>query len=799
MRSFLALSVVVFVVAAALLSSLCLAADDATNQRIKLKIFFAVDGTSSNVSAKADIAVLEAFQKKYPNIDIATGTGMALDMDTGPLMAVAGGTSPDIIYVNLRQSDSYIRQGIVQPLDEFIEKLPPEEVNERFIPSIRPVVYRRGPDGKKHYYSVPYGILVRSLFYRKDVFRKAGLDPEKPPKDYAELLDYARKITNPDKGIYAIGMSSANISWEWYTFLSSSGGKAMVEDSQGNWKLTYNSDAGVRSAHYFAQLHHGEFRKNGKTIRGTAYQGSDYGQKFERGEIGMMFNYLDDKMIANIDPFLVGIAPVPGDGRGNFGSELNSTMMGLYAGTTDPKTREAAFRLMWFWDGPEARAIRTAVYVENGFGGFVNPAYLRKYGYGEYVKYVPRGWEDTLNFAMKHGNPEPYGQNCSTVYSVMDRPIEQILADKLGNKPPEEALPRIKQLLDGSMGNASAVLLEYVPENVMKVRRVIAFIVAIVMVLAFALVFRYLMKVFSPPPGEGRGAWQFRKYWLAYVILLPSVASIAVWQYVPLIRGAAIAFYDYRIMGGSSVIWLDNFADVLFDGFFWHSLLVTLYYVGLWIGLGFVAPIVLAIFLAEVPRLKILYRVLFYLPAVVSGTVVMFMWKNFYDPSAAGMLNKVLSLFHISEQAWLSNPSLAMLCVIIPTVWAGMGPGCLIYLAALKSVPDELYEAADLDGAGTLTKIWRVTIPMMKPLIIINLTGAFIGAFNSADFVLLMTNGGPNFATHVLGLEVFYNAFLFLKFGRAAAIGWLMGLLLLGFTAYQMKRLSNMTFSAGGK
>ena len=102
-----------------------------------------------------------------------------------------------------------------------------------------------------------------------------------------------------------------------------------------------------------------------------------------------------------------------------------------------------------------------------------------------------------------------------------------------------------------------------------------------------------------------------------------------------------------------------------------------------------------------------------------------------------------------------------MLAVVLPGIWAAAGPGSIIYLAALKSIPDEMYEAADLDGAGIWTKIWRVTLPTLKPLIlIINLLGATIGAFQASQNILVQTGGGPLYATHTLGLEIFYNAFL---------------------------------------
>jgi multiple sugar transport system permease protein len=217
-------------------------------------------------------------------------------------------------------------------------------------------------------------------------------------------------------------------------------------------------------------------------------------------------------------------------------------------------------------------------------------------------------------------------------------------------------------------------------------------------------------------------------------------------------------------------------------------------YMLLVLGLGFFSPIILAFMLHEVPRGKILFRTLYYLPAVTTGLVIMFLWKQFYEPAETGLFNRALAFIHLPAQTWLGDPKLAMLSVVLPIVWSSVGPGCIIYLAALKSIPEEYYEAADLDGAGVLSKILHITVPYLKPLIIINFVGAFVGAFRSFDFIFAMTGGGPLFSTHVAGLEIWYNAFLYLNFGYAVAAAWILGSLLVGFTVWQLRILSRIQF-----
>jgi len=146
--------------------------------------------------------------------------------------------------------------------------------------------------------------------------------------------------------------------------------------------------------------------------------------------------------------------------------------------------------------------------------------------------------------------------------------------------------------------------------------------------------------------------------------------------------------------------------------------------------------------------------------------------------------------------AWLTNPNTAMLAIVIPMVWAGMGPGCLIYLAALKGIADDFYEAADVDGATFIDKILFVIFPILKPLLIINFVGVFIASWKSTANILAMTGGG--YDTEVAGLHIFYRAFIFLKFGPATAMAWMLGFLLIGFTVHQLTILSRLEFRTTG-
>ncbi|MHC5058646.1 MAG: extracellular solute-binding protein, partial [Planctomycetota bacterium] len=618
---------------------------------------------------------------------------------------------------------------------------------------------------------------------------------------------------------------------------------------------------------------------DGKVRRGYSSKDTadSYG-KWSRGEIGMMLGYIDEKVFATINPEVTGMVPVPLGPTGIRGAELNSRMMGLFAGIEEPAVRDAAWEFMRFYESEEAVRIKTRVMVEGGLGRFVNPRYLRQFGYPEIERLSPKGWADTFGIAIETGRPEPYGRNSNVAYDLMTFPIleaeEMELKEELPADP-EERLDVLHGVLRRACARANEEMIGIVPRGERVLRRVTAVLVLIGLAATFGLVFRKLLRIFTPavPGGAEKRGWGFRKYAWAYVLLLPAVLTILVWKYVPLVRGSAMAFFDYRLMGGSTWVGVDNFGDLLFDGFWWRSIWNALRYSFLVMSMTFIPPIILAVLLQEVPRGKLVFRTICYLPAVITGLVTILLWKQFYEQSERGALNALvlsipaigfiavggallavailfarrlwlhemraaawvfvaagvllfvtvaalagpilfpakedflvslirvpLRLFSFTSEPyrWLGDPATAMMSCVIPMIWAGMGPGCLIYLAALKGIPDDYYEAADIDGATFVDKLIFVVFPMLKPLVIINFVGAFIGSWYSATGnILVMTSGGAD--TEVAGLHIWYKAFTFLKFGPATAMAWMLGFMLIGFTVYQLRILARVEFRAAGQ
>jgi|APSaa5957512622_1039677.scaffolds.fasta_scaffold05805_2 ABC-type sugar transport system permease subunit/ABC-type glycerol-3-phosphate transport system substrate-binding protein len=784
-------------------------------EKVILKVFQLPDPKETDAFTKADIAVVNAFQEKYPNIELRSFSGInieGMEMDSAPLMAIAGGVSPDIIYVNFRQSDTYIENNFLYPLDEFIAKESQQDLEYRVADAVWPVIKRKKiGEREAHTWMLPYETLCRVMMYRKDLFYRVGLDPDQPPRNWEELLDYAKRMTIPSEGVFGLYIASgAQAAYDWITYLWSAGGDAVLQDDEtGEWYASFNSEAGVSAMEFYLKLITTKWKDEfGNPQQGFVIREGDWGRMFEDGKIGMMMGYMNEQTLGGqLDPNLYGVSPCPLGPTGVRGSEINCRMMGIFSGAgesnnaglgkRDPKkVKDAAWEYIRFYDSEEARQIRLKVMIDAGFGKMQNPIYLERYGYDEYLKYCPPGWADTFNETMQSGKPEPYGHNCQKVYEYMTYPLDDCIsleeAGNLGNTSTEKRIT-IKEILDRGVARTNEKMIGKISPEERQKRNNIAIVVAI---LAFSFFLIALFKVWQifTPKNKFEPVNKKKTNFIPYLMLVPALASILLWKYVPMIMGSVIAFQDYQVVGASNWVGMQNFADVLFDPVWWSALAKTLYYMTLSLGLGFLPPLILAILLQEVSHGKILYRVIYYLPAVISGIIVIYLWKLLYDPSDAGGFNQILMALGLEKSRWVRDESLAMLCVILPGIWAGVGPGCLIYLAALKSIPNENYEAADIDGANFFHKIFYIVVPSLKALIIIQFIAAFIASAQQSGFILVMTFGGPNEATKVADLLIFEKAYLYLKFGIATTMAWMLGMMLMGFTVIQLRRLSKMEF-----
>lgn len=556
------------------------------------------------------------------------------------------------------------------------------------------------------------------------------------------------------------------------------------------------------------------------TNTGVVRVGGKPDEMFSRGEIAMMLDHVNPDTIdlilskGSLRPDQIAFGPPPR-------ADKNGKRTALTGGRAwclntqakrDPRIYQAAWEYMLFQCSEEAQRILADVYVRNGYAHLVRPQLLEKFGYQEaYEDYEP-GFREALEMAPKYGRVQPHDLH----YQHVEGPELAVPIDTMVFGGGQYKDPR--QVIITSMKEVNAKHYRILPPEVRQRRDFLGTVIFCLVVPLVIGAFIYTLRARSSEHAGtltskaaqvvGAGAGRRRNTIIAWCVMAPALLTVGLWQYLPLLRGTAMAFFDYRIYGGSEFIGLRNFIEAVTSPDFWNSVRATILYVSITLAIGFVAPIFLALMLHEVPRGKMIFRTLFYLPAITTGLVIMFLWRMFYAPVPEGLLNRIaMPILHflgvlgpdVQYIDWLHTPGLAMLCVVIPGVWAGAGPASLIYLAALKTVPEDLYESIAIDGGTFVHKIQYVMFPAMRALIMINFIGAFIGSFHAMQNVFVMTGGGPANSTMVLGIHIWSNAFLFLRFGYATAMAWVLGSVLIGFTVMQLRILKRVEFKAANQ
>jgi len=266
-----------------------------------------------------------------------------------------------------------------------------------------------------------------------------------------------------------------------------------------------------------------------------------------------------------------------------------------------------------------------------------------------------------------------------------------------------------------------------------------------------------------------------------YLFITPWIFGFIVFTAGPVLASVFFSFNIYDVIQPPRWTGLDNYKALLQDRLFWQSLKVTATYSLGAVPLGIILSLAIALVLNRDIRGVSVFRTVFYLPSVISGVAVslLFMWIFNSD---FGLLNYLLwKLFHIRGPAWIMDEHWVVPSLILMSLW-GIGGGIVIYLAGLQGIPTELYEAAEIDGAGAWGKLLKITIPMMTPVIFFNLVTGIIGSFQVFTQAYVMTAGGPHNASLFYVLYLYRNAFYYFKMGYASALAWVLFLVVLTLT-----------------
>lgn len=276
-------------------------------------------------------------------------------------------------------------------------------------------------------------------------------------------------------------------------------------------------------------------------------------------------------------------------------------------------------------------------------------------------------------------------------------------------------------------------------------------------------------------------AWARHGGLTTVLFLLPMLIVFGVFSWTPIVEAVVMSFQRTNLVTAPVWVGLHNFQAVFDDPMFLVAVRNTGYFALLALLIGYPIPLIAAVLMSEVKRMKGLYSVLAYFPVIIPPVVSVLLWKIFYDGSASGVFNTILGWVGIPPQPWIQSATSAMPSLVLEATWAGAGGTIIIYLAALQSVSPDLYDAAEVDGASIWKKIWHVTLPQLRGILFITLILQIIATAQVFLQPFLFTGGGPVNSTTTILLLIYQYAFqnsLGGAYGKATALSLMLAVFL---------------------
>jgi ABC-type sugar transport system permease subunit len=279
-----------------------------------------------------------------------------------------------------------------------------------------------------------------------------------------------------------------------------------------------------------------------------------------------------------------------------------------------------------------------------------------------------------------------------------------------------------------------------------------------------------------------------RKYYLGYLFIAAPVISTIAFLLIPMLTSLWWSFNDYSGLQPARFVGLANYLELLVkDDIFHRALRNTTLFVILGMGIGPTLGLFTALLLNRKVRFQSLFRTAYFLPVMTSMVVVATIWRVLYNRS--GLLNVALAWLGLSPVGWLADPQWALFSVVIASVWQGFGFETVVFLAALQSIPRELYEAATVDGANAWHRFLAITVPSLRPVLLFVYIYGIIGSYQVFDQVFVMTGGGPVYSTTSVVYYLF-SKFQDLRLGYASAIAYILFIILVFFSFVQWRFFS---------
>ncbi len=770
-----------------------------TDKKTKLVVW----GTTESEGKVGYDSLSAAYERRYPNVEVVRAIPERGQDLQKLLCAYVGGDPPDVILRESRFLGNLAARGIVRSLDDLVER-------DRDKPGgIDPDDYYQGAWEEMRYrgqtYGIPYGADPCVFAYNRHAFREVGLDPERPPKNWDELKEYAVKLTkwNEDGQLERVGFMPYFRGMDPFAFWVHQLGGSIL-DSAGT-KSGFTSPESIQALKYVKELFDIQGGRRKVAAFAMATTQAENVDAFQLGKIAMG---IDDNFIiyrtaryGNKDVLDLGLAlvPMPTDSS----AQSMYRRGGVWAIPSNAKHVEEAWDFIKFFQSSEGflahkRAIAERDMREKGmqYGGaharrtlnvyhdeFLPPDSALRVEAKKVTKFVDYVWSPATTAVASF---------------IWDRTEDAFADATYGIRPIEEALEIAQVKTDEELSRY------YGEKQISSVN--------------WARVSLLLFAVFLV--GIGVIWWQSRKqsgsagagvneFWTGMAFLGPWVFGFLIFTLGPLLFSIVISFTEYEVISHARWVGFENYINLFSrDPAFWKSLWNTVY-MTLAIPFGMAVGLSIAMLLNSKVKGMAFYRTIYYLPAIVPMVASSILWLWVLHPKLGVFnimladwgitpiivwfverFNDVTGLFGVAAVdtqfwLWVQSEDWSKPGIIVMGLW-GAGASMIIWLAGLKGIPEHLYEAAQLDGAGPWRRFVHVTLPMLSPYIFFNLVTGVIGTFQVFTQAFVMTLGGPAQSTLFYVYYLFNNAFSYFKMGYASAMAWILFLVIFVLTMIQL-------------
>ena len=776
-------------------------------------------GMETSAESKDMDAKIHVFEQRHPDIKIAALSMGAGAMNPQKLMtAIVGGVPPDLVQQDRFTIGDWASRDAFRPLDDLLRADDasggPLAIRRKdYVPATWAETIYQGRT-----YAIPNSTDDRVLFYNRTLFRQAGLDPDKPPQTWEEMIADAKRLTKRASnggydrmGLVPIFGQGWLYLWSWQEdgeVMSADGRRCTLGNPRTVQALSalvswYDALGGVDAVNAFA----GGF-------------GTDAQDPFITGKLAMRVEgdgFMNS--IARFKPdldFAVVPVPVPEERLRRAGRFAHDSPWVTWSGGFSlaiPRgakhVREAWEFMQWF-NSPEASLIGAraqAAYARSKGRLYVPPLFAEipanQLVFDAYKgtlppKYLRAKLISTNLLPQTRFRPVTFvGQK---LWDEQVRAVDRALRHA---QTPEQSLAAgqsaVQVELDSVYGRESHPLLASRP---------VAIAISLLVLAGFAALglgtVRWMSRQQASSRAEARAG---------FVFILPWVFGFIVFTLGPILASLVLSFCDYDVLHPPRWAGISNYQTLVTQDrpLVLKSLGNALYLAAVGIPLGMVTSLTMALLLNTKLRGQQWYRTFFYMPSIVPVVATSVLWEFILNSDAnRGLVNAVwqATLSHwlgLPPPGWLSVPSWAKPGLIFMGLW-GAGGGMILWLAGLQSISPTLYEAASLDGAGWWSQFRHVTLPMLSPYIFFNLIMGTIGALQTFEtaYILGGTSGGsstgPDDSLLVPVVYLFNNAFQYFKMGYASSLAWLLFILILGLTLGQLKMAPRWVhYETGGK